>query len=136
MTPRDRAVAKRIREWLSYAAEDLSIAEDLLSRQKSYLRGIGFHSQQAAEMCVKALLTWRQTNFPKTHDIEELLDLLQGSDAVLAESLRPAIVLTRYAVETRYPAPEGVPSPDEAVQAVALARRVRDAVLAVLKDIP
>jgi len=136
MTPREGAIAKRVREWLTYAAEDLSLAERVLAEDMAQLRAVGFHSQQAAEMYLKALLTWRQIEFPKTHDIEDLLELLRRSDGVLVESILDADELTRYAVKTRYPSDTTLPSPEDAVRAVKLARSVRDAVLSILRNIP
>lgn len=55
---------------------------------------MAFHSQQSAEKSLKAFLTFRQTEFPKTHDIGELLALVAGTDAGLAASLHPAVLLT------------------------------------------
>jgi len=78
------------------------------------------------------LLTWRQVEFPKTHVIGELLDLLATVDAPLAESLAGAAALNPYAVEARYPG--DLPEPDfaEATAALDLARKVRNAVMRAL----
>jgi HEPN domain-containing protein len=40
---------------------------------------------------------------PRTHDLEDLLDLLLPHDATLAPLRRGLHSLTRYAVEVRYP---------------------------------
>ena len=69
MSPHD-ALAKEIREWLLRARGDLSacsalIAADLPSEAL-------FHAQQCAEKAIKALLTWNQVTFKKTHDLDEL----------------------------------------------------------------
>jgi len=81
---------------------------------------------------LKALLTWHQVAFPKTHDLEEILDLVEAADENLAGSLRDVIVLTPYGVELRYPGDRPDATPDEVREAVDLARKVRDAVVLVL----
>ena len=90
---------------------------------------VAFHCQQAVEKHLKALLVRRQIEFPKTHDIAKLLDRVATVDASTAESLRDADALTPFGVETRYPsdAPE-VPPGDE-VEAIGMARVVRNAVM-------
>ena len=83
-----------------------------------------FHAQQCVEKYIKALLVFRATPFPKTHDIQVLRALLP---AKLRPKLHQAIAdrLTDYATVFRYP----FAGPDiiltEARQAVAIARRVR-----------
>lgn len=64
-----------------------------------------FNAQQAAEKALKSVLTLQATDFPKTHDIEHLLDLLEQSGRSFPESLRRGVRLTQYAVELRYPFP-------------------------------
>jgi HEPN domain-containing protein len=105
-----------------------------LLRRSNFLRKarfrevIAFHCQQAVEKYLKAFLIWRQIEFPKTHDIAKLLDLVATANAVLAESLRDAEALTPFGVDLRYPsdAPEFLPGAE--TQAVEMAHRVRDAV--------
>jgi hypothetical protein len=43
------------------------------------IEAVAVHSQQAVQKALKALLVWYQVEFPKTHDIKRLLDLLCGS---------------------------------------------------------
>lgn len=83
-----------------------------------------FHCQQAAEKYIKAFLTLHQVEFPKSHNIRELLDLVATVDETIAEDLKPATVLTPYGVEARYPGDLPVPSQAEAQTALSLARVV------------
>ena len=62
-----------------------------------------FHAQQAAEKALKAVLLSRGREFPYTHDIEELLRLVEEAGLKLPESVRQADALTPFAIETRYP---------------------------------
>jgi len=78
---------------------------------------------------MKAFLVWRQVDFPKTHDIEELLDLVESVDPALGASLRDVIPLTRYAVDVRYPGEMPEPTAAQAREALRLARLTRDAVM-------
>ena len=87
---------------------------------------------EAAGTCLKALLTWREVEFPKTHVIAELLDLVATVDGPVAESLAAATSLNPYGVEVRYPSDQPDPRHDESVAALALARRVQDAILSAL----
>jgi len=121
-----------VRQWMAKAEEDLGAAKALLSMGTSFLSAVGFHAQQAAEKYLKAFLTWHQIEFPKTHDIEELLELIATSDAALADSLRSACVLTQHAVEPRYPGAGAKLTQEGAGEAVGLASEVRDAVVRAL----
>ena len=132
MTPHETAKRKVLAEWLHKAGADLALAEHLLDESAPYPSAIAFHSQQAAEKYLKALLVWRETLFPKTHDLQLLLNLIRPSDAALAESLQETIALTPYGAEMRYPRDRPDPTAEQACEAVALAQKVRRAVCAAL----
>jgi HEPN domain-containing protein len=72
--------------------------------RKRYSRDIVcFHLQQCVEKYLKARLEEEGLGFPRTHDLERLLDLAVRVEPIWA-SLRPAMTaLTDYAVEVRYP---------------------------------
>ena len=136
MTPPDEARMRIVNEWVCKADADMAVAEHLLSDETAFPNAITFHCQQAAEKCLKALLTRWDIEFPKTHVLAHLIGLVETRDAALATSLLDAIVLTPYGVELRYPGDRPDASPEEARQAVRLARRVRDAILPLLSDPP
>lgn len=133
MRPPDEVKRDLVRQWLAKAEEDYSLAAHLVSERSSWLTATGFHCQQAAEKFIKAFLVVHQVEFPKTHDIEELLDLAARVDAILADSLRGASVLTQHAVATRYPQTP-VLTAEDAKKALALAGKVRDEILVALRD--
>jgi HEPN domain-containing protein len=62
-----------------------------------------FHCQQAAEKYAKAILQEVGAAVPKTHDLEELLNLLLAHDASLIPLRRGFKSLTPFAVDYRYP---------------------------------
>jgi HEPN domain-containing protein len=114
-----------IREWLAKADHDLlTAAHTLALRTACPTDTVCFHAQQCVEKYIKALLVFRATPFPKTHDIHVLR-------ALLPARLRPKLDkkvqdrLTDYASVMRYPGGGPDLSLREARQAVAVARRVR-----------
>lgn len=76
---------------------------------------------------IKAALTRDQVEFGKSHDIAELLDRLETTDPDLATILRPAVSLTVYGVQVRYPGDGPDVDRAEAEEAIRLARLVSDA---------
>ena len=130
--PEERVRRELVGQWMYKADQDIRAAESLLSGEPPLVYPSCFHCQQAAEKYLKAFLTWHQMEFPKTHSIREILNLVKGIDLQLAEQLMEAATLTAYGVEVRYPG--DIPEPDsaEASTAFDLARKVRDAILRAL----
>jgi HEPN domain-containing protein len=123
--PAPKAVVTVIREWLAKADNDLKTAAHTLTLGEDCPTDtVCYHAQQCVEKYIKALLVFRTTAFPKTHNLRVLR-------ALLPPKLRPKLErkvqdqLTRYATVLRYPgAGPDVPL-TEARKAVAIARRVR-----------
>lgn len=136
MRPPDDATQGLLRHWLAKAEEDYSVAEHLLSENTPYLGTIGLHAQQAAEKFLKAVLVHYQVEFPKTHDLGKLLDLIAMVNAPLADALRDATALNPLGSTMRYPSDLPELTPEDARAALALAAKVRNAVRAVLHDEP
>lgn len=130
--PPDKVRDEFVRQWLLKAEEDLNAAKSLMTYGDSFLSTVCFHSQQSAEKYLKAFLTYHQVEFPKTHDIDELLDLMTPIDANLSESLRDVIVLTHYGVDVRYPGELPNVTARDAQEAIQLAEKVRRLVLKLL----
>jgi HEPN domain-containing protein len=133
MKPPDAALRELVLQWLDKAAADFDAAEQLSTQGGRFREIVAFHCQQAVEKFLKALLVRSQIEFPKTHDIAKLLDRVATVDASTAESLRDADGLTPFGVEARYPsdAPEILPGGE--VEAIAMARVVRNAVMIALQ---
>ena len=62
-----------------------------------------FECQQATEKGLKALLIISDIDFPKTHSIGLLIDLLSKNNFIIPNYVDTADFLTEYAVMTRYP---------------------------------
>ena len=126
--PEEHVRERLVAQWLHKAQTDLQAAKVLLSCDPPLPYPSCFSSQQAAEKYLKAFLVHNGVDFPKTHDIQEMLDLVESVSPALAHSLGDAIVLTQYALQVRYPGELPEPEPDEARAALALAEQVGDAV--------
>lgn len=75
---------------LARAQEDLGSAEVLVATANPSENVVGFLLQQAIEKSLKAVLAARETEIPRTHDLEELLRLVRGTEGKLSRSLASA----------------------------------------------
>ena len=110
------------REWLNRAYSNLNLAK--MKADGIYLEELCFHTQQAAEKAIKALLIKYDVEFPYVHDIAQLLTLLERSGHRTPEFVKEAERLTRFAVFTRYPGLAPPIGPQEYEEAVATAQKV------------
>jgi len=134
MRPPEEVRRELVRQWLGKAEGDFAVAEHLLAEGSGFLAAAGFHWQQAGEKFLKALLVRHQVDFPKTHDLEELLDLVATVNPDTARALREASRLTPYGVEIRYPGDLPEIGLVEAREASRQATRVRETVLRLLES--
>jgi HEPN domain-containing protein len=118
-------------EWLAKAEEDFSVAKGLLRRRKVPADTVCFHSQQAAEKYLKAVLQERGVRFGKTHDLEGLLRLCTAVFPQLTLLVGDAQLLNDYAVRYRYPGIDATKKQSQ--MAAKAAGRVRGIILPLLK---
>lgn len=109
-------------EWLYLAQLDVRAAE-LLIQDPDQASAVCFHSQQAVEKALKACLVWvGMETIPRTHGLDELLDLLEPRER--AEAVVEAVAeVNDYAVAPRYPGGRPLYHAD-AVAALEAARQV------------
>src|SRR5882762_7215103 len=94
---------KTTKEWVKKAEQDFILAEQG-SRSKLPLHdGVCFHCQQCAEKYLKALLAELAIAIPRTHNLDDVVNLLLPHYPGLRSLRRGLIFLTDFAVETRYP---------------------------------
>jgi HEPN domain-containing protein len=62
-----------------------------------------YELHQSVEKSLKTLLIYHKIKFPKSHNIAELIDLLESNSVNIHDKIKKAVRLTRYAVKTRYP---------------------------------
>lgn len=65
MRPHEEVKKELVRRWLAKADQDIRAGEALLAADRPFSYPVCFHSQQAAEKYLKALLTWHQCGFRK-----------------------------------------------------------------------
>jgi HEPN domain-containing protein len=111
---------------LEQAAKDLTAAKALVNVEASRS---AFHSQQAAEKAIKGFLPFRQIAFRKTHDLTDLGSQCAEADPTLEPFLREVEELTDYASAFRHPDAPYEPDGAEALEALAIATKLRDEVL-------
>jgi len=121
--PSEAGSTATAQEWLRRAKGNLARAKQA-KPVEAFWEDLCFDAQQAAEKAIKAVLVFHYINFPKTHDIGELLTLANQSGHQIPEVMWKADDLTEYAVETRYPGPSDPVTEDEYHDAVALAEQV------------
>ena len=108
------------------ADHDLRMAEIGLAHEAP-LDTVAFHVQQTAEKMLKALLASRNVEYPRTHDVELLIDLAAPLCPELAAHREPLLGLSAYAVDMRYAA-DLDPSREEVDAALQSVRRLRETV--------
>ncbi len=95
---------KETREWVRKAEADVDTARELTGTKKPSLHDvICFHCQQATEKYLKAFLQELSLSIPRTHDLDDLLELLLPHDGTLRPLRRGLRFLTQFAVDYRYP---------------------------------
>ena len=110
---------------LSKARTDKLVLDKLVDDSEIADDAIGFHAQQAVEKLLKAILANRQVEYPRVHDIDRLVDLLEAHDGSLPPQARQLDELTPWATQLRY---------DELLDKERLDRRgVQQLLVAVLK---
>jgi HEPN domain-containing protein len=89
-------------DWLRHARSDLALAVAVGPVGDVLAETLCFHAQQAAEKALKAVLINVGVEFPRTHSLRLLVDLLPSKlrTEPMPES---AVTLTDYAVTVRYP---------------------------------
>lgn len=122
------ALDEIVRAWIQKAENDLKTATlTLRFEEECPTDTVCFHVQQCVEKYLKAFLTHRGIDFPKVHDLKQIVRLLPpGVQVPLSREDQDQ--LTEYATAMRYPGdyePIGV---KEAKRAVRMAQRVRKAI--------
>lgn len=108
--------------WLGKADADMCAAEHDRAATLPLLGDAAFHCQQAVEKTFKALLTWHDRPFRKTHNLEELGEACLALDPSLNELVDQVVPLTEYAWKFRYPGEPAEPLAGDVERALAAAR--------------
>lgn len=109
--------------WVERAEEDYLMARSALRRRKPFTYSACFHAQQCAEKYLKAILVSKGVAFAKVHDLLLLSGQCEKAGVLVAIEAKQLSTLSDYAVRVRYPGDD--PTPDEAREAVEIAKAVR-----------
>jgi len=73
--------------FLIKAKQDLVLVEQVINNPDVASEIKYFHLQQSVEKALKSLLSLKGIQFPKTHDLEDLVDLAEENRVGLPESI-------------------------------------------------
>jgi HEPN domain-containing protein len=133
MRPPEQVLRELVQQWIDKAELDYQAATQLLEAGDRLRQIVAFHCQQAVEKYLKAFLVRYQVEFPKIHNLRQLLDLVSKVAPEIARSLDHCVVLTPYGADIRYPGdiPDLLPGQDK--EALGLAHLARETILGELK---
>jgi len=114
--------------WIAKAENDLLNIRNNLAQGTVPWDTICFHAQQAAEKMLKAFLVWRRVTPPRSHDLAGLLGECIAQGGAFQQLLPDCQLLTRSAVESRYPMLNFEPTEADGREAFAAAERVCTAI--------
>jgi HEPN domain-containing protein len=89
------------RDLLMLAEKDYRAAQILARADDPQMDAAGFHLQQAVEKSLKAWLVLKRIDYPRTHDLNPLLGLLEDQGENV-ESFWALLELNPFAVQFRY----------------------------------
>lgn len=102
--PRDKPIPGSAEDWLARAKGNLALASQS-KLDEVFWEDLVFQAQQAAEKAMKAIYRLKGLQFRYTHDLEELGKGLEDSGLPIPLIVKEAVILTKYALQTRYPGP-------------------------------
>ncbi len=118
-------------EWIEKAEEDYNSAKWLQESPNPVHNSICFHAQQCIEKYLKTWLQEENIPFSKTHDLEELLNLIVPTQPLWNTWQSDLKITSTYAVESRYPGDSA--TEDDTKHAIQICDEVRQKIRAELK---
>lgn len=115
-----------IKDWIDKADHDLGSAKLIFLHLPAYSDTIAFHCQQAVEKYIKAVLVYHDIEFPRSHNLVYLLDLLSIKVKASDDQYDKAILLNGYSVQIRYPDQIIYLTNEELETSIAIAQEFRD----------
>lgn len=122
----DRRPEDSVVEWIKYARGDLAAAVTLLDSPDVAPLYSCFHCQQSVEKAIKAVFVSLGQDFPYTHNLRVLANMLP--DEFADEDLPDLEQLTVWAVHARYPSDFALPTEDDARAAIRDARYILESI--------
>ncbi|MCX7820780.1 MAG: HEPN domain-containing protein [Brevinematales bacterium] len=116
-------------EWLKAATDDLKTIEKILE-DKNLTHIVAFHSEQAIEKSLKAILIYNKQEVPKIHSLIRLFGLCEKYLEFDLQDYQELIIkLDELYLDSRYPAdfgllPYGKPSQKDAFSFYEFAKKI------------
>jgi HEPN domain-containing protein len=121
------AERKHLEQWIEKAEHDLIAAKLIIEHQPMILDIACFHCQQAVEKYLKTFLVFKKEEFPRTHNLDLLLqNCLAHSQEFASIDLKN---LEDFAVRGRYPHDFLQPEAAETREFLQIAESVKALVL-------
>jgi HEPN domain-containing protein len=122
--------------WLMAAKDDLILLEDI-KNNVHITNLIAFHSQQAIEKSLKAVIESKNQKVPKTHKLQQLFELVDIKIDLNDNLINLIHLLDELYIDSRYPndfglLPYGKPSLEDAKEFYEFALTVFDKVCNIL----
>ncbi len=121
------AEIKHLNQWIEKAEHDAIAAKLIIEHEPVILDIACFHCQQAVEKYLKAFLVFKKEEFPRTHNLDLLLQSCVGHNSAFeAIDLKN---LEDFAVRGRYPHDFIIPDPEETKEFYQIVLAVKALVL-------
>ena len=92
-----------VKKWIQRARSNLMRANQQNIHPDILYEDLSFDCQQAVEKALKGLLRYYDLEIPHIHSIGKLLSILEDNGFIIPDYVKEGIILTDYAVQTRYP---------------------------------
>ena len=120
-------------EWLNRALSNLERANLGKQNESIYYEDLCFDCQQSVEKSFKAILIFNQIEFPYVHSISKLLEIIEAHGITIPNIVRDSVILSEYAVETRYPGDYEPVDKEEYLTALKIAKFIYEWVSGIIK---
>lgn len=117
------------KEWFLRAQDDELSSRDILEDRGGSPNTVCFLSQQIAEKVFKAFLCYHGVEFPKVHQLDELLKLCEKIDAEFSFLIDDAEDLTPFYISARYPGDYPTYTFEDAESAFQKSIKIKDFIL-------
>ena len=115
---------KFVEDWLKRAKSNLERARVGKVKDEILYEDLCFDCQQSVEKAIKTLLISINKEFPPTHSIARLLEIVSETKTEIPEEIQKAIDLTDYAVKTRCPGESEPVTKEEYEEALTIAETI------------
>lgn len=113
-----------VNDWLAKATSDLKSSRKLIKDDDETLDSAAYFTQQSTEKALKSYLIFKKQPIPRTHDLEKLLANCMKFDSSFNNLLEDSLVLSPFAVYSRYPDDRFFIEQEEVIEAIKRAKKI------------